>query len=413
MFQPLPSRRQRGLTLIELMVAMALGLVTTLIVAQVLINTDGQNRRTTSGTDAQINGATALYLLSQNIQSAGYGLIGHSGDRGCPITWASAPNASASGALRLTPFEIITPATEVAKPVGDRNIVIRTLSSSASDYAVPRKLRLTTLNAANGFAVSSTLGLQANNVMMAARRDWNGNNAWCLMFTAGSVNDATRVVTPSGDSLGATPATVTPPGGFRDDMTSLSDLGAWPDLREYRLNTATNVLEMRRFDRTTLNWVTEELARGIVRLVAYYGIDDNNDGRVDRYSQTSPNDGAAGWGRVVTVRLAIVARSERVERPERVDGQVRYATSTPLTWAVGATGAANAIEGAAPCSQSTDAEDGSVVASVQQCVTISLGADPAANNGAVLAADPADWRNYRYKLFDTVIPLRNQVWSPI
>ena len=43
-------------------------------------------------------------------------------------------------------------------------------------------------------------------------------------------------------------------------------------------------------------------------------------------------------------------------------------------------------------------------------LSISLGADQA-NNG-VLAADPDDWRNYRYKLFDTVIPLRNQVWSP-
>lgn len=413
MLQRSPSRHQRGLTLIELMVALALGLVTTLIVAQVLINAEGQSRRTTSGTDAQINGATALYLLSQNIQSAGYGLIGHSGDRGCPITWAGAPNASASGPLRLTPFEIITPAAEAAKAVGERNIVIRTLSSGATDFSAPRKLRQTTLDASNGFAVSSTLGLQANTVMMAARRDWSGNSAWCLMFTAGNVNDATRQVTPDAATLGANAASLTPPGGFRDDMTSLSNLGIWPDIREYRLNTATNVLEMRRFDRTTLDWVTEELARGIVRMVAYYGIDDNNDGRVDRYTQSSPNDGSAGWGRVVTVRLAIVARSERVERPEQVGGQVRYATSTPLTWVVGATGAANAIEGATPCSESTNEEDGGVVASVQQCVSIELGPDPAPDNGGVLAADPADWRNYRYKLFDTVIPLRNQVWSPV
>jgi type IV pilus assembly protein PilW len=412
MLQRPPFRHQRGLTLVELMVALALGLVTTLIVAQVLINAEGQNRRTTSGTDAQINGASALYLLSQNIQSAGYGLIGHSGERGCPITWAGAPNASASGTLRLTPFEIITPAAEAAKAVGDRNIIIRTLSSGATDFSAPRKLRVTALNASDGFAVSSTLGLQANTIMMVSRRDWSGNGAWCLMFTAGAVNDTTRQVTPNAATLGANPASLTPPGGFRDDMTSLANLGAWPDIREYRLNTATSVLEMRRFDRATLNWVTEELARGIVRMVAYYGMDDNNDGRVDRYTQESPDDGAEGWRRVVTVRLAIVARSERVERPERVGGQARYATSGPLNWVVGATGAANAIEGAGPCAESTNEEDGSVVSSAQQCVSIGLGPDPAPDNGGVLAADPADWRNYRYKLFDTVIPLRNLVWSP-
>ena len=398
---------QRGMTLIELMVAMVLGLVTTLIVAQVMINADSQNRTTTSGSDAQINGATALYMLSQTIQSAGYGLIGHSGDRGCPINWPGAPNAAVNGVLRLLPVEIITPAAEAGKAVGERNIIIRTFSSGAGGYSAPRGLNAITTNASNGFVVGSTLGLAANTVMMAARRDWSGNTPSCLIFSAGVVNEANRKITPTAESLGADADAATPDGGFTDDDTSLVNLGTWPDLREYQLDTATNVLRMRRFDRTSLDWVTEEVARGIVRMVAYYGIDDNSDGAVDRYTPTAPNDGAAGWGRVINLRLAIVARSDRVERPENIDGQVRYATSTPLQWIVGTAGT---IVGAASCTETED-EDGTVVGSVQQCLSISLGAAQAANNG-VLAADPDDWRNYRYKLFDTVIPLRNQVWSP-
>lgn len=404
------ARSSRGFTLVELMIAMVLGLVTTLIVAQVMINADAQNRRTTSGSDAQINGASALYMLSQNIQSAGYGLIGHSGERGCPINWPAAPNASTSGDLRLTPIEIITPAAEAAKPVAERNIIIRTMSSGASDFSTPRKLSTATVNVSAGFTAASTLGLQANSLLMASRRDWSGTSSWCLVFEAGAVDETSRLITAAADSLGDDAAAVTPPGGFRDDTTSLVNLGPWPDLREYRLNPANNVLEMRRFDRSSLNWVTEELARGIVRMVAYYGMDDNNDGRVDRFTQTSPNDGSAGWSRVINIRLAVVARSDRVERPEQVDGQVRYATNAGLSWVVGATGTAGAIDGAESCT-TTEGEDGGSVASVQQCLPISLGAEPAANNG-VLAADPADWRNYRYKLFDTVIPLRNQVWSP-
>ena len=398
---------QRGMTLIELMVAMVLGLVTTLIVAQVMINADSQNRTTTSGSDAQINGATALYMLSQTIQSAGYGLIGHSGDRGCPINWPGAPNAAVNGVLRLLPVEIITPAAEAGKAVGERNIIIRTFSSGAGGYSAPRGLDANTTNASNGFIVGSTLGLAANTVMMAARRDWSGNTPSCLIFSAGVVNEANRKITPTAESLGADADAATPDGGFTDDDTSLVNLGTWPDLREYQLDTATNVLRMRRFDRTSLDWVTEEVARGIVRMVAYYGIDDNNDGTVDRYTQTAPNTGSVGWGQVINLRLAIVARSDRVERPENIDGQVRYATSTPLQWIVGTAGT---IVGAASCTETED-EDGTVVGSVQQCLSISLGAAQAANNG-VLAADPDDWRNYRYKLFDTVIPLRNQVWSP-
>ena len=401
---------QRGMTLIELMVAMVLGLVTTLIVAQVMINADSQNRTTTSGSDAQINGATALYMLSQTIQSAGYGLIGHSGDRGCPINWPGAPNAAVNGVLRLLPVEIITPAAEAGKAVGERNIIIRTFSSGAGGYSAPRGLDANTTNASNGFIVGSTLGLAANTVMMAARRDWSGNTPSCLIFSAGVVNEANRKITPTAESLGADADAATPDGGFTDDDTSLVNLGTWPDLREYQLDTATNVLRMRRFDRTSLDWVTEEVARGIVRMVAYYGIDDNNDGTVDRYTQTAPNTGSVGWGQVINLRLAIVARSDRVERPENIDGQVRYATNAPMQWIVGTAGAAGAIEGAASCTEVTD-EDGTVVGSVQQCLSISLGAAQAANNG-VLAADPDDWRNYRYKLFDTVIPLRNQVWSP-
>lgn len=403
---------QQGLTLVELLVAMVLGLVTTLIVAQVMINADSQNRRTTSGTDAQINGASALYLLSQNIQSAGYGLIGHSGDRGCPITWLGTPNASTNGALRLTPVEIIVPAAEAAKAVAERNVIIRTLSSGATGFATPRKLKAITLDVADGFIMASTLGLSANSVMMAARRDWSGSNAWCVMFTAASVDATTGAVALDATELSSSDAALTPTGGYRDDTTSMTDLGAWPDLREYRLDAATGTLEMRRLDQATREWVTEVVARGIVRMVAYYGIDDNSDGRVDRYTQTSPTDGSVGWGRVVNVRLAIVSRSEKVERSENVDGQTTYATNAPLNWVVGATGAASAIDGASSCTQDTG-EDGGSVGSVQQCVSIGLGTTPDGGAAGAAGADPADdWRNYRYKLFDTVIPLRNQVWSP-
>ena len=57
-----PGRRSllmRGVTLIELMVGLLLGLVVVLVTAQVLSFAEGQKRLTTGGADAQVNGALA------------------------------------------------------------------------------------------------------------------------------------------------------------------------------------------------------------------------------------------------------------------------------------------------------------------------------------------------------------------
>ena len=59
----IPRARFVGFTLVELMVAMVIGLVTTLVITQVLAFSEGQKRTTTSGSDAQVNGSLALYTL--------------------------------------------------------------------------------------------------------------------------------------------------------------------------------------------------------------------------------------------------------------------------------------------------------------------------------------------------------------
>jgi len=61
--QPNRTTRQQGFTLVELMVAMALGLITTLVIAQVLIASEGNRRTTMEGSDAQVNGSIGLYSV--------------------------------------------------------------------------------------------------------------------------------------------------------------------------------------------------------------------------------------------------------------------------------------------------------------------------------------------------------------
>lgn len=64
----------RGFSLVELMVGMAIGLLATVVIMQVLAASEGQKRTTTGGADAQTNGNVAVYTVQREASLAGYGL---------------------------------------------------------------------------------------------------------------------------------------------------------------------------------------------------------------------------------------------------------------------------------------------------------------------------------------------------
>ncbi len=75
-----PTRRfarfhRAGFTLIELMVGMAIGLLATIIIMQVMSLFEAQRRTTTGSADAQTNGGIALYSIAREVQMAGYSLL--------------------------------------------------------------------------------------------------------------------------------------------------------------------------------------------------------------------------------------------------------------------------------------------------------------------------------------------------
>ncbi len=107
------------------------------------------------------------------------------------------------------------------------------------------------------------------------------------------------------------------------------------------------------------NW--PEIADGVVSLRAEYGQDSSAtmDGIVDGYDQTTPAT-ACGWARVMAVRLVVMVRSGQLEKTA--------VTAAAPTWAAGAS------------------------------TPISL---------------PADGQQYRYKTFETTVPLRNVAWQGV
>ena len=104
-----------------------------------------------------------------------------------------------------------------------------------------------------------------------------------------------------------------------------------------------------------------------------YGKDTNADGSVDTWDNVTPAT-PAQWLQVLAVRVAVVARSAQYEKEE--------VTSTNPLWDVGT---AIAIAGTATCGTS-------------KCLSLKVDS-------------LTDWKHYRYKVFDTVIPLRNMLWN--
>jgi type IV pilus assembly protein PilW len=120
--------------------------------------------------------------------------------------------------------------------------------------------------------------------------------------------------------------------------------------------------------------VTSVISDGVVLLKAEYGTDTNGDGLINanEWSQIAP--AAADVLKVYAVRVAVVARSAQPEKPSIVGGACDATTVFP-TW----------IDSAA--------------------VPLDL-----SGNLGLVATD--NWKCYRYKTFETTVPLRNVVWRP-
>lgn len=374
---PIRATRARGFTLVELMVGMALGLITTLIIAQVVSSAESNRRTTTTGSDAQINGSIGLYAISRDVQAAGYGLISHSAALGCPIRarYASATQIDAT----LAPVSITLDS--------DGNPTLRTLSSGRSSFSVPMAIKANHGTTDSGFTVNSTIGISAGDMVMAIPAAWSSSMG-CTVYqvqagTAPATLTSTNVpiTTVTGGNWNTNASTLTPTGGYLANSAYLVNLGQVV-LREYRVTGGNLVMRSLQADGT---WSAEDtVASGIVQMQLFYGKDTSatKDGVIDAYDTTTPTT-ADGWLRVLAVRVALVARSEQRDKDTVTgsDPRLDVGSTAPLS-------------GTTAC----------VTGSERKCLTLTIPRS---------SSTDTEWQHYRYKVYDTIVPLRNILWSAV
>ena len=346
--------------IIELMIGLMIGLLTTLAITVVLTTSEGQRRATMAGEDAQVSGALAMHALQRDIRRAGYGLAANPAGLGCPIN-----GANISG---VAPPATLAPVLIIDGANGGPD-TLQLLSSSKQGVSVPVFVTENHGQALTTFTVRSSFSVVANDWLVAVPEVWVSGTSECVLFKAATVNSTPNVAwtTITHADLSA----YSPIAGY-PAKSYLVNLGPTVARRTYSVS-ANSVLQVTDFPSVTASDVFPE----IVNLQAYYGKDTNGDGVIDAYDTAAPTT-ATGWRQILGVRLALVARSTQMEKEDvTTAGNVEWDVGTEIV-----------ITGAVDCSSGSGGK----------CLRIKV--DHLAN-----------WQRYRYKVFDTLIPLRNLLWN--
>lgn len=357
-----PARASAGFSLVEIMVGMVIGLLGMIVMMQLFSVFEGQKRATTGGSEAQNSGAIALYGLQRDIEKSGYGFSANM-IIGCNMTLA-ASNARAS--VTISPLAPVT-INHAAIPAGDANTDTLLISYGNANSPLEGNGITAQIDQQN-YAVQTPTSFILNDrvVAQAQTRPATCNLLMDTVVGIGSPN--VTVIT------GVTSMT----------NGTLYNVGQAPKLTAYAIrNSNLTVCEYINIDPVTQVdsgkdcgnaaltgdtsvWVP--IASNIVSLRAEYGhstLTATATGyTVNAYDQTTPTT-ACGWIRTPAVRLALVVGNDQYNKTA--------VTANVPTWAGSATTPINLTS--------------------------------MSNTFA------GSWQNYRYKVFETLVPMRNVAWQ--
>lgn len=321
------SARPKGFSLIELMVGMLISLICVLAIMAAFAVFEGKKRTTTSGDDAQQNGSFTLYELERQIRTAGSGLVqGKSYSVwGCPIstlTAAAMPAPFNNAALNL-------PATTQVMPVliasgGAGPDVISVMGGNPALQVF--KVGVTSAPGPATVIVGNTFGLLTGDYLLGTMTDGS-----CAI---GQIAPTTPIELVT--NISATNITLSAAAGKITGLANavnVFDLGQQPVFSLFGVDpTINSLVEFDQLQRAANGGTgTIPIADGIVQLKALYGIHDGSgvagepSYAVDKWvaptgtwavSALTANTAAAqaAIAQIAAIRIAVVSQSRLPER---------------------------------------------------------------------------------------------------
>jgi type IV pilus assembly protein PilW len=327
------ARAQNGFTLVELLVAVGIGMALTLAVTLMLTRFESGRRTLTQVNDASIGGAFVSYTLDRTLRSAGSGfmqsfvnaggcrlLASRGGTQVLPRTSAfPAPFDTVPQTIRLAPVVVHAGAGAGGSDV----LAVLTGSSGLGEAPMPIQLGSPT---ASDLRLGSTVGLRGGDLVLVYQ---DRDNCLVQQVATGFVGGADQLLSFGGTyadadidgvelvDIGATdPGWVVPLGSTGAARPQFQLIGVGD-------NATLVTLDLLRLDGTD---TVTALADGVADLRVRYGVDTNDDGRVDEWQSPASADWSAAnlqdgsedarqrITRIVALRLAVLTRSSAPER---------------------------------------------------------------------------------------------------
>jgi type IV pilus assembly protein PilW len=349
-----PRQSVRGMSLIELMIALVIASLVTLSIFAVMSTFEGRKRTTTSVNDANQAGNYALHLLDKLVRSSGSGYVqagpppnADNTDRvaiafGCRLLVANGTttvlpsggtlpppfenvNTGTAGSLRLAPVIVAPSQSHGTGFNGERSDVLLVMAGAAGFGEVP--LTLSGPIAANNMPVVSAVSIAPGDLLLLADQPTPGDVEDCMVQQVSSGFTAA----PIGLTGAYSPTAVAGVSrAIYDDKSVAMKLG-------HPTNNPPNFMAIGVGDNTTLmsydllqarSPALQAMADNVYELHAVYGVDSDDDGSVNSWVDPRTNPGpfavttlmngtavsAERIAQIKAVRVALILRSNLEEK---------------------------------------------------------------------------------------------------
>jgi type IV pilus assembly protein PilW len=378
-------RRQSGISLIEIMIGLTIALITTLMLSQIMGLWWNQRKTTDSASEGQNQGLTSMVLMEQAIRSAGYGTqigtlinctarysyVGSNGANG-----TSDPTfTGASFGVSIAPLIIVDGGTngepdqiEVRSGKGTISFGLTTISNDMPGASSTLKV-----NSIDGFEVATFSVLYNPATGDCTRFDLTAKNGQALTLQQNPGNN-----TPGDGSSNVVYNPAGNPSGWPSYVAGnyIIKMGSDIITSTYSVDETNRQLKLADASMrvATVNYT---LGESIVNMQAQYGIKASAGtysytwgDATGTYAKTALASDSASLTKILTlqtVKLAVVSRI-----PKRENGIVTSACS----------GFSSGI-----------------------CI---WGTTKVRLDGG---AGGTEWQHYKYRVYESVIPLRNTIWA--
>lgn len=379
-------RRAGGFSLIELMISVVIGLLAVMFATRIMTDSERTKDGSLAGSDSMQNGMTAMFSISADAEQAGFN-INDPLLNGCDLIFEDTREFEMAGADGASE-QPLAPAVIVAGGTGSDQLSLYAGSSQAGNGTMRM---LTNYNGGSQMQVDRNgYGFSRGDVIVVTSEAAEGKCA--LAQISGFVEAGTTRSIAFGDTslrynTGALGR------NFTGGVTRIFNLGPEAGLSFHTWSVSGGVLRLRGTNLPGASAVAQPVADNIVAFKAQYGLDTRTGTafepekgmQVSAWSATmtdADGDGTAGgpgdYQRIAALRIAVVARSKTPQRPDAQGN----CDATPEALTV------------------FERDQPSGVSAVPAVLDLAV------------AGDTVNWRCYRYRAFETIVPLRNAGWRP-